>query len=208
MWFEWFEIALGDKNRKNLLWVCERLDASCCYEWFCLLVSELTVRQIHSYQHPTGSHTQRTINHRYAQKPFFDTLKRLNGFDMGFEMFERFAGVDGFLSNNPQTQIKPNSNPLKPSQTLSNLLKPSQTLSNPLKPNSTPSQLLETMKRRELAQQYFPHLTPKAAVRKLTMWIDGCKELKAELCKRRDIARIQDFTVREVKLIKQYLDDP
>ena len=187
MWFEWFEIALGDKNRKNLLWVCERLDASCCYEWFCLLVSELTILQIHSYQHPTGSHTQRTINHRYAQKPFFDTLKRLNGFGGG-EMFERFAGVDGFLSNNPQTQIKPNSNPLKP--------------------NSNPSQLLETMKRRELAQQYFPHLTPKAAVRKLTMWIDGCKELKAELDKRRDIARIQDFTVREVKLIKQYLDDP
>ena len=127
MWFEWFEIVLGDKNRKNLLRVCERLYASCCYEWFCLLVSELTIRQIHSYQHPSGSHTQRTINHRYAQKPFFDTLKRLNGFDMGFEMFERFAGVDGFLSNNPQTQIKPNSNPLKPSQTLSNLLKPSQT---------------------------------------------------------------------------------
>ena len=48
MWFEWFEIVLGDKNRKNLLWVCERLDASCCYEWFCLLVSELTIRQIHS----------------------------------------------------------------------------------------------------------------------------------------------------------------
>ena len=82
---------------------------------------------------------------------------------------------------------------------------PSQTQ---IKPNSNPSQLLETMKRRELAQQYFPHLTPKAAVRKLTMWINGCKELKAELCTRRDIARIQDFTVREVKLIKQYLDDP
>ena len=97
-----------------------------------------------------------------------------------------------FLSNNPQTQIQTK---FKPSRTLSNLL-------NPL------SQLLETMKRRELAQQYFPHLTPKAAVRKLTMWINGCKELKAELCKRRDIARIQDFTVREVKLIKQYLDDP
>ena len=64
------------------------------------------------------------------------------------------------------------------------------------------------MKRRDLAQQSFPHLKPKAAVRKLTMWINGCKELKAELCKRRDIARIQDFTVREVKLIKQYLDDP
>ena len=69
-------------------------------------------------------------------------------------------------------------------------------------------QSFNSTKRRELAQQYFPHLTPKAAVRKLTMWIDGCKELKAELCKRRDIARIQDFTVREVKLIKQYLDDP
>ena len=64
------------------------------------------------------------------------------------------------------------------------------------------------MKRRELAQQYFPHLTPKDAVRKLTMWIDGCKELKAELDKRRDIAWIQDFTVRKMKLIKQYLDDP
>ena len=70
MWFEWFEIVLGDKNRKNLLRVCERLDASCCYEWFCLLVRELTIRQNHSYQHPTGSHTQRTINHRYAQKHF------------------------------------------------------------------------------------------------------------------------------------------
>ena len=92
---------------------------------------------------------------------------------------------------------------------------PLQGLGNPIEPHSNPnqtfstlSQLLETMKRRELAQQYFPHLTPKAAVRKLTMWIDGCKELKAELDKRRDIARIQDFTVREVKLIKQYLDEP
>ena len=59
------------------------------------------------------------------------------------------------------------------------------------------------MKRRDLAQQYFPHLKPKAAVRKLTMWINGCKELKAERCKRRDIARIQDFTVREAKRISE-----
>ena len=132
-----------DKNRKNLLWVCERLFASCCYEWFCLLVSELTIRQIHSYQHPTGSHTQRTINHRYAQKPFFDTLKRLNGFGGG-EMFERFAGVDGFLSNNPQTQIKPNSNPLKPSQTLSNPFPPLKPNSNKIQTFSrTPSNLLK-----------------------------------------------------------------
>ena len=85
---------------------------------------------------------------------------------------------------------------------------PSNPIQTPLKPNSTLSQLLEIMKRRDLALQYFPHLTPKAAVRKLTMWINGCKELKAELDKRRDIARIQDFTVREVKLIKQYLDEP
>ena len=49
---------------------CERLNASCCYKWLCLLVSELTIRQIHSYQHPPGSHTQRTIHRRYAQKPF------------------------------------------------------------------------------------------------------------------------------------------
>ena len=143
MWFEWFEIVLGDKNRKNLLWVCERLDASCCYEWFCLLVSELTIRQIHSYQHPSGSHTQRTINHRYAQKPFFDTLKRLNGFDMGFEMFERFAGVDGLLvKNHFQVRVEKMfflfivlvfvSNPFKPN------IKPSRTLSNLLKPLPTP----------------------------------------------------------------------
>ena len=63
------------------------------------------------------------------------------------------------------------------------------------------------MKRRDLALQYFPHLKPKAAVRKLTMWINGCKELKAELCRRRGIARIHDFTVREVKRIKQYLEE-
>ena len=87
-----------DKNRKNLLCVCERLDASCCYEWFCLLVSELTIRQIHSYQHPTGSHTQRTINHRYAQKPFSRSTQTFEWFEMfewfeRFEMFERFDGV-------------------------------------------------------------------------------------------------------------------
>ena len=62
--------GLVNKNRKNLLWVCERLDASRCYKWLCLLVSKLTIRQIHSYQHPPGSHTQRTINRRYAQKQF------------------------------------------------------------------------------------------------------------------------------------------
>ena len=107
MWFGWFEVALVDKNRKNLLWVCERLDASCCYEWFCLLVSELTIRQIHSYQHPTGSHTQKTINHRYAQKPFFRSTQTLDWFEM-FEMFERFEGflMECLLKNHFQVQVE------------------------------------------------------------------------------------------------------
>ena len=30
---------------------CVRLNASCCYEWFCLLVSELTIRRHTKQQH-------------------------------------------------------------------------------------------------------------------------------------------------------------
>ena len=130
MWFERFEIALGDKNRKNLLWVCERLDASCCYEWFCLLVSELTVRQIHSYQHPSGSHTQRTINHRYAQKPFCAQDKQ-NSFTCMMVLYfqqcstlhrenhfrEQAAENCFFFVYRPCFCLKPN---IKPSRTLSN----------------------------------------------------------------------------------------
>ena len=107
MWFEWFEIVLVDKNRKNLLGVCERLDASCCYEWFCLLVSELTICQIHSYQHPSGSHTQRTINRRFAHKPFFRSTQTFEWFER-FETFERFEWflMECLLKNHFQVRVE------------------------------------------------------------------------------------------------------
>ena len=65
------------------------------------------------------------------------------------------------------------------------------------------------MKRRDLALQYFPEKKPREAVRSLLRWIDNCPDLLAALndlgipCKKK-----RDLTLRQVRIIKEYLGDP
>ena len=65
------------------------------------------------------------------------------------------------------------------------------------------------MKRRDLALQYFPDKTPVEAVRTLRRWIDNCPQLTEELRKLNPNFKCQkDLTIRQVRLIMDYLGDP
>lgn len=63
--------------------------------------------------------------------------------------------------------------------------------------------------RRSLALLYFPELTPPQAVRRLTRWIKRCKPLYEELtCNGKAFDKRQFLTVREAKMIMEYLGEP
>lgn len=63
--------------------------------------------------------------------------------------------------------------------------------------------------RRSLAQSYFPELEPEHAVRRLTCWIRKCKPLYEELTRDGQSFDNRKFlTVREAKLIMEYLGEP
>lgn len=65
------------------------------------------------------------------------------------------------------------------------------------------------MKRTELALAYFPDSSPRAAVRRLRAWIHGCPELNDRLTAGgKKFDGRQHLTIREVKLIEQYLGTP
>lgn len=65
------------------------------------------------------------------------------------------------------------------------------------------------MKRIDLAREYFPDSSPRAARRRLTEWIHNCPELYDRLTAgNRKFDGRHHLTVREVRLIKQYLGDP
>ena len=65
------------------------------------------------------------------------------------------------------------------------------------------------MKRRDLAQQYFPESSPRAAVKGLLRWIDNCPELVAALEKLNIPFRHKiNLTARQVRIIMYYLGDP
>ena len=65
------------------------------------------------------------------------------------------------------------------------------------------------MKRTQLALEYFPDSSPRAARRRLTDWIHNCTELYALLTKDcRKFDGRQELTIREVRLIKEYLGEP
>ena len=65
------------------------------------------------------------------------------------------------------------------------------------------------MKRRDLAQQYFPESSPRAAVKALLRWIDNCPELVAALEKLNIPFRHKiNLTARQVRIIMYYLGDP
>ncbi len=63
--------------------------------------------------------------------------------------------------------------------------------------------------RRILAMMYFPDCEPQNAVRRLTGEIKRCTELYELLNGRgRNFDRKQILTIREVKLIEEYLGEP
>ena len=63
--------------------------------------------------------------------------------------------------------------------------------------------------RRSLAMAYFPDATPQQAVRRLTHWIRNCHELYEKLNHNgRMFDKKQILTVREAKLIMEYLGEP
>ena len=66
-----------------------------------------------------------------------------------------------------------------------------------------------SMKRRDLANLYFPDKTPDQAVRNLRRWIENCPDLVAAL-KEIGMPRKHKkvLTARQVRIIMEYLGDP
>ncbi len=63
--------------------------------------------------------------------------------------------------------------------------------------------------RRALAAAYFPDTDPDEAVRRLRLWIRRCKPLYSRLTQGgSSFDRRKLFTVREVRLIMEYLGEP
>nr|WP_325288200.1 DUF4248 domain-containing protein [uncultured Bacteroides sp.] len=63
--------------------------------------------------------------------------------------------------------------------------------------------------RRSLACQYFPDAKPEQAVRRLTSWIRRCRPLYAELTRGgTPFDKRRNLTVREARLIMEYLGEP
>ncbi|MDE7378293.1 MAG: DUF4248 domain-containing protein [Paraprevotella sp.] len=63
--------------------------------------------------------------------------------------------------------------------------------------------------RRSLAQMYFPDSAPRQAVRRLTEWIKRCRPLHERLTEDgRQFDRRRNLTIREVRLIYEYLGEP
>ncbi len=65
-----------------------------------------------------------------------------------------------------------------------------------------------TYGRTELAQMYFPGLTPGAAWRKLRSWIALCRPLGAELRRLGYDGRRRTFTPAEAAAIFAYIGEP
>ena len=65
-----------------------------------------------------------------------------------------------------------------------------------------------SMKRRDLANLYFPDKTPDQAVRNLRRWIENCPDLVAAL-KEIGMPRKhkKDLIARQVRIIMEYLGD-
>ena len=69
--------------------------------------------------------------------------------------------------------------------------------------------MIKKMKRRDLATQYFPDRKPREAVRSLLGWIKNCPDLVSALD---DLGmpylKMRELSVKQVRLIKEYLGDP
>ena len=65
------------------------------------------------------------------------------------------------------------------------------------------------MKRRDLALMYFPGKEPRAAVNKLLRWISNCPQLMQALGEYdTSFKKKKDLTVRQVRIIMEYLGEP
>ena len=65
------------------------------------------------------------------------------------------------------------------------------------------------MKRRELASMYFPGKSPREAVRSLLGWIHNCPDLVAALeALGLPYKNRRELTVRQVRIIMEFLGDP
>ena len=65
------------------------------------------------------------------------------------------------------------------------------------------------MKRRDLATQYLPDRKPREAVRSLLGWIKNCSDLVSALDELgMPYRKMRELSVRQVRLIKEYLGDP
>lgn len=62
--------------------------------------------------------------------------------------------------------------------------------------------------RTQLAQIYFPEMTPDAAYRKLKSWIEGCTELKKALGRLGYGSRQRMYTPAQVAAIFDLLGEP
>lgn len=63
--------------------------------------------------------------------------------------------------------------------------------------------------RRSLALMYFPYSAPRQAVRRLTEWIKRCRPLHERLTEDgRLFDHRRNLTIREVRLIFEYLGEP
>lgn len=75
-----------------------------------------------------------------------------------------------------------------------------------MKQISTP--VVRTYGRTELAQAYFPNMTPGAAYRKLKSWIESCSELAGRLAQLGYNRRRRSYTPAEVAAIFDLLGEP
>ena len=65
------------------------------------------------------------------------------------------------------------------------------------------------MKRRDLAKMYFPERKPREAVRSLLGWIKNCPNLVSALDELgMPYRKMRELSVKQVRLIKEYLWDP
>ena len=65
------------------------------------------------------------------------------------------------------------------------------------------------MKRRDLAILYFPDRKPREAVRSLLGWIKKCPDLVSALDELgMPYRKMRELSVKQVRLIKEYLGDP
>ena len=60
----------------------------------------------------------------------------------------------------------------------------------------------------ELARLYFPHSTPRSAIRQLLRWINRCRPLRAALDAAGCNRYRQSYLSHEVRLIVQHLGEP